>query len=61
MHGYPPLFLGDDLTDEHGFEAAAASGGAGVLVGAMRETKARYRLDDVAAVRRWLADVAEAP
>lgn len=49
-----PVFVGDDLTDEHAFEAAAALGGAGVLVGPARATAARYRLDSVAAVARWL-------
>lgn len=52
--GARPLFVGDDLTDEHAFAAAAALGGAGVLVGAPRETAARWRLSDVAAVARWL-------
>jgi trehalose 6-phosphate phosphatase len=49
-----PLFVGDDLTDEHAFEAAAALGGAGVLVGPLRATAARYRLETVAAVAAWL-------
>lgn len=49
-----PVFVGDDLTDEHGFEAAAALGGAGVLVGPPRDTAALYRLDSVAAVAAWL-------
>jgi trehalose 6-phosphate phosphatase len=53
--GARPWFVGDDLTDEHGFTAAAALGGAGVLVGAMRETAARFRLESVGAVRDWLA------
>jgi trehalose 6-phosphate phosphatase len=53
-----PVFLGDDLTDEPGFAACAAAGGAGVLVGAPRETAAAYRLADVAAVRAWLAEAA---
>jgi trehalose 6-phosphate phosphatase len=52
--GGRPVFVGDDLTDEHGFEVAAALGGGGVLVGAPRETAARWRLPDVAAVWRWL-------
>lgn len=52
--GAVPLFVGDDLTDEHAFAAAAALGGAGVLVGRARETAAAYRLDSVAAVGRWL-------
>jgi trehalose 6-phosphate phosphatase len=46
--------MGDDVTDEAGFTAAAELGGAGVLVGKERVTAARYRLDDVAATRRWL-------
>ncbi len=52
--GSTPVMLGDDLTDEHGFRAAAALGGFGVLVGPMRETAARYRLPDVEAVMTWL-------
>jgi trehalose 6-phosphate phosphatase len=52
--GARPLFMGDDLTDEHAFEAAAALGGAGVLVGPMRESAAAYRLDGVAEVAAWL-------
>ena len=53
-----PVFVGDDLTDEHGFEAAAELGGAGVLVGPPRETAAGYRLDSVAAVDDWLGKFA---
>lgn len=58
--GAVPIMLGDDLTDEHGFEAAAALGGYGVLVGPERDTSARYRLEDVDAVLTWLEAVAEA-
>ena len=49
-----PVFVGDDLTDEHGFAAAAALDGAGVLVGAERVSEARYHLPSVAAVMSWL-------
>lgn len=49
-------FLGDDLTDEPGFVAAAECGGAGILVGPARATAAQYRLDGVASVRRWLQE-----
>jgi trehalose 6-phosphate phosphatase len=52
--GRRPLFVGDDVTDEHGFAAAAALGGAGILVGPARETAACYRLASVAAVAKWL-------
>lgn len=64
MAGTLPWFLGDDVTDEDGFAAAAARGGAGVLVDDPRETAARYRLGGTAAVRDWLtqlADAAEGP
>lgn len=57
--GSRPIFLGDDVTDEPGFNAAARLGGAGVLVGPPRTTEAAYRLPDVAAVRRWLELYAE--
>jgi trehalose 6-phosphate phosphatase len=53
-----PVFVGDDLTDEHGFEAAAGLGGAGILVGPERATAARYRLESVAGVAEWLAGAA---
>ena len=53
--GAAPVFVGDDLTDEHGFEAADALGGYGVLVASDRPSAARDHLPDVAAVRRWLA------
>lgn len=56
--GHVPVFAGDDVTDEAGFVAVADHGGIGVLVGAERPTAARYRLDDVAAVRRWLGEAA---
>lgn len=52
--GTVPVFAGDDVTDEAGFAAVAKLGGIGVLVGPARPTAARYRLDDVAAVRAWL-------
>ncbi len=52
--GSRPVFLGDDLTDEPGFAAAARLGGAGVLVGPIRATAADYRLPGVSAVLEWL-------
>jgi trehalose 6-phosphate phosphatase len=58
--GARPLFVGDDLTDEHAFAAAAELGGGGVLVGPERETAALWRLDNVAAVDAWLRQAAEA-
>lgn len=54
-----PVFLGDDVTDEAGFAAARALGGAGILVGPMRDSAATHRLPDVAAVLNWLEDAAK--
>lgn len=55
-----PVMFGDDQTDEHAFRAATALGGFGVLVGPMRTTDARYRLDGVPQVLDWLEALADA-
>ena len=55
--GAMPIFVGDDLTDEDGFAAAARLGGYGVLVGPMRPTAASYRLPTTEAVTAWLESV----
>jgi trehalose 6-phosphate phosphatase len=52
--GARPLFVGDDLTDEDAFAAAASMGGGGILVGPRRATAAHWRLPDVRAVIAWL-------
>lgn len=49
-----PVFIGDDLNDEHGFAAVNQRGGVSIKVGKGRSC-ARFRLPDVAAVRDWLA------
>src|SRR3546814_12002490 len=56
--GARPVFVGDDVTDEHAFEAVAEMGGAGILVGPQRRSAAGYRLNDVAAVAAWLQEAA---
>lgn len=56
--GARPLFMGDDLTDEHAFAAAAALGGGGILVGAPRKTAASWRLENAAAAAAWLEEAA---
>ena len=58
--GTRPIFLGDDLTDEPGFEAAAALGGAGVLIGDQRKTSAMFRLASVGDALDWLRSAAGA-
>lgn len=59
--GRLPVFVGDDLTDEHGFAAVERLGGWTVKVGPGR-TVARFRLPHPAAVQRWLtAPISAAP
>jgi trehalose 6-phosphate phosphatase len=53
FRGRRPVFVGDDATDEHGFELVNSRGGHTVKVGA-GATCARWRLADVASVVRWL-------
>jgi trehalose 6-phosphate phosphatase len=53
--GRRAVFIGDDLNDEHGFAEVNRLDGISIKVG-KGPSCARYRLPDVAAVRRWLGD-----
>jgi trehalose 6-phosphate phosphatase len=53
--GRQPVFLGDDLTDERGFEIVNRLGGHSIKVGP-GITRARLRLFDARAVLRWLEE-----
>ncbi|MDO8990680.1 MAG: trehalose-phosphatase [Sideroxyarcus sp.] len=53
--GRRAVFIGDDLNDEHGFAEVNKLEGISIKVG-KGPSCARYRLPDVAAVRRWLGD-----
>jgi trehalose 6-phosphate phosphatase len=55
FRGRKPVFIGDDLPDEDGFETVRRLGGLGILIGPMRSTKAQFRLDSVSALHAWLA------
>jgi trehalose 6-phosphate phosphatase len=55
FRGRFPVFVGDDLTDEHGFDAINLRHGLGVRVGRREPTAARCGLHDPAHVREWLA------
>ncbi len=56
FRGRIPVFVGDDLTDEHGFAVVNARHGLSVLVGTREPSAAHYTLPDVAAVHAWLED-----
>jgi trehalose 6-phosphate phosphatase len=58
--GRTPVYLGDDLTDEHAFAEANAAGGLSVRVGAREPSQARFTLSSPAAVHAWLARVRDA-
>ncbi|MDX1385114.1 MAG: trehalose-phosphatase [Thermoanaerobaculia bacterium] len=58
--GRRPVFVGDDVTDEDGFEAVNALGGVSVRVGDLDATAAHYHLESVGALRRWLERLEEA-
>ena len=54
FRGRSPVFIGDDLNDEHGFAVVNKLDGASIKVGSGASC-ARFRLRNVAAVRDWLA------
>lgn len=56
--GRRPVFVGDDVTDEHGFAMVNAARGISVKVGA-GTTVAGHRLPDVAEVLGWLETLVE--
>ncbi len=54
--GRTPVFVGDDLTDEDGFDAVNALRGYSVRVGPPGETRARFSFGSVSAVVAWLRE-----
>ena len=58
--GRQPVYLGDDLTDEHAFAGIQKTNGIGVLTGPPRSTHASFSLPGPAAVEAWLARVLDA-
>ena len=59
FQGRCPVFIGDDLNDEHGFAEVNRMDGVSIKVGPGISC-AHYRLANVAAVRRWLGKALKA-
>jgi trehalose 6-phosphate phosphatase len=60
FRGRTPVYVGDDLTDESGFEWVNQAGGLSVCVDPGGPTAARTTLPSVDAVRAWLRALAAA-
>ena len=52
--GRLPVYLGDDLTDEHGFAATNLENGISVRVGEREPTLAQYTLSGPSSAQAWL-------
>jgi trehalose 6-phosphate phosphatase len=61
FRGRQPLFIGDDVTDEAGFDAVNQLKGISVRVGHSTQTAAKYRLENVQAVIGWLGTLISTP
>jgi trehalose 6-phosphate phosphatase len=55
--GRPPVFIGDDTSDESGFAYVNESGGTSIRVRPAGRTAAAFGLDNVADARSWIAGV----
>jgi len=49
-----PIYIGDDLTDEHALSAAQRLAGVGIHVGSLMPSAARFGLATPSAVLHWL-------
>ena len=59
--GRRPVFLGDDTSDENGFDTVNAAGGISIRVKPQGETAARFAIADVASAIAWLEANFSAP
>ena len=58
--GRTPVFCGDDISDEDGFEVVNARGGVSIRVGKGSDTRAAAQVDTVGGLLDWLTRVADA-
>lgn len=57
--GRRAVFIGDDITDEAGFEAVNAMGGLSIRIGSDHDSRAQLRLASPTALRHILLDAAD--
>ena len=57
FHGRRPVFAGDDVTDERGFEVVNQQGGLSIHIGSATETHACLHCPSPTALRHWLESV----
>lgn len=57
FHGRAPIFVGDDHTDEAGFEYVNRVGGLSIQIGATPSRGAKSHLPDVPALHAWLGSL----
>ncbi len=57
--GRIPVFAGDDVTDEDGFETVNALDGVSIKIG-VGPSCARYRFEDATQFRQWLVRLGSA-
>jgi trehalose 6-phosphate phosphatase len=55
--GRRPVFAGDDVTDEAGFETINQQGGVSIRIGDSRPTAAAFGCANVAAMQTWLLEL----
>ncbi|WP_426702221.1 trehalose-phosphatase [Rhodanobacter sp. Col0626] len=60
FHGRRPVYLGDDLTDEHAFARVNRGHGLSVRIGTREPTLAEFTLPGPAATEAWLTRVLDA-
>jgi trehalose 6-phosphate phosphatase len=61
FQGRVPIFAGDDVTDEDGFEVVNRLGGISIHIGDSASTAATYRLAAPEMLLQWLQEIAGQP
>jgi trehalose 6-phosphate phosphatase len=60
FEGRLPVFAGDDVTDEYGFEVVNELGGMSIRIGDAAGSAAKWQLRNVADLRAWLQSAVDA-